>query len=97
MSTEMKYAGHDVRAYVGFIRENLGAEEADWLAAQIDKQTAWAEQLDCVDNVRLACDLDDPSVRGYQYQEESGCCGSFDTYFVSPAGIRYSFGFNYGH
>lgn len=54
------------------------------------------EDLECVDNVRVALKSDSESVKRYEEAASRGCCGSFNKEFDINGKI-YLIGCNYGH
>jgi hypothetical protein len=55
------------------------------------------EDLEYVDNYRVADIKKSSQVRRYKKQKENGCCGYFDTKLTGPDGRVYLLGCNYGH
>lgn len=51
-----------------------------------------------IDNYRFAVDGNEKSIRDYDNRVATGCCGFYDSEVICPLdGIKYYFGFNYGH
>lgn len=70
-----------------------GRDVATMLRYEIRKMT---EDLDCVDNVRVAAEDNRMEMNHYRWRKSHGCCGSVDTVaFVH--GRRFAIGCNYGH
>lgn len=64
-----------------------------FLVAMIDEQ-----ELDCVDNERIAMVDDLEQVVAYDAIRENGCCGSLDELYIdSETGMTFMVGCNYGH
>jgi hypothetical protein len=61
------------------------------LLAEIEKN-----KFECDDNHRIALKGDAHDEARYQHQQQSGCCGEFDTE-VEVDGVTWKIGCNYGH
>lgn len=76
-------------------RDQFTKLELVWLDDQIDKLI---NNLECVDNIRVADSSRKKQVRRYKKQQQLGCCGSLDTAkYCSTNGKTYLIGCNYGH
>lgn len=60
----------------------------DWMELEVDDP--------CIDNIRSTPTDDHVRMVVYEQQQNSGCCGSFDT-FVTVGGKEWLIGCNYGH
>lgn len=55
------------------------------------------DSFDCADNHRIAVIGNDEEERIYAEQESQGCCGFIDEKLITKSGVRFKYGFNYGH
>lgn len=59
-------------------------------------QEVLIQDLDCVDNWRVARKDNPEEVRAYETARDDGCCGFYDTE-VLVDGVIFMIGCNYGH
>jgi len=65
----------------------------------LDDAICWMEDEindPCIDNFRYTSTDNYDGMVTYEQQQESGCCGSYDTY-VTIGGKEWMIGCNYGH
>ena len=75
-------------------------KEGDWLHRQVadfwDRDEN--QDLEFVDNGRVADEGVPAEVEAYEEAVRQGCCGCVDvTFGPSPSGRTYMYGFNHGH
>lgn len=64
------------------------------ISAVID---AWKDDLDCMDNVRVARMGNEAHEAAYERARDCGCCGFMDIIKMCSSARQYRIGCNYGH
>ena len=75
----------------------------DFTSAEADAIDQWHAENDgphgfeCADNTRVATVGNQDEEIEYDKTQQSGCCGSVDVELVTADGVKFLYGFNYGH
>jgi hypothetical protein len=57
----------------------------------------WEDELECMDNLRIARIGNKAQEETYFYRQAGGCCGFMDTIKMCSSARQYRIGCNYGH
>lgn len=69
--------------------------ESDAIDQWHDTDGGW--DYECSDNTRIATVGNRDEEIEYDKASQSGCCGSVDVELVTADGVKFLYGFNYGH